>query len=130
MTAKTRRVSPKVQTTVARVASDGEIPAEVARYLAAENLPAELVMAPDPALGAIPWESRPLLHIRRGRFGRARRAIQFSAIGTAIGSDPSGENATVSTLWLFARTCFLSAVAVFTPIVFLPTAFVFTVALF
>jgi hypothetical protein len=31
---------------------------------------------------------------------------------------PSGENATVSTLWLFSRTCFLSALAVFAPIVF------------
>lgn len=27
------------------------------------------------------------LHIRRGRFGNARRAIEFSALGTAIGSD-------------------------------------------
>jgi L-lactate dehydrogenase complex protein LldG len=26
-------------------------------------------MAPDPALGSIPWESRPLLQIRRGRAG-------------------------------------------------------------
>src|SRR5437016_7721857 len=43
---------------------------------------------------------------------------------------PSGENATVSTLWLFSRTRFLSAFTVFPPIVFLPTAFVFTAALF
>ena len=56
-----------VQTTVARVRSEGDIPAEVARYLAAENLPAELVAAPDPALDAIPWDQRPLLQIRRGR---------------------------------------------------------------
>lgn len=60
-------MAEEVQTTVARVAADGEIPAEVARYLAAENLPAELVMAPDPGLDAIPWASRPLLQIRRGR---------------------------------------------------------------
>jgi L-lactate dehydrogenase complex protein LldG len=56
-----------VQTTVARVASDGEVPGEVARYLAAENLPAELAMAPDPALDALPWAERPLLRIRRGK---------------------------------------------------------------
>lgn len=60
-------MAEEVQTTVARVASDGAVPAEVARYLAAENLPAELVMAPDPDLDAIPWEARPLLSIRRGR---------------------------------------------------------------
>jgi len=56
-----------VQTTVARVTSEGDIPAEVARYLAAENLPAELVVAPDPGLDSIPWDQRPLLQIRRGR---------------------------------------------------------------
>ena len=56
-----------VQTTVARVESEAEIPAEVARYLAAENLPAELVAAPDPSLDSIPWETRPLLQVRRGR---------------------------------------------------------------
>lgn len=60
-------LAEEAQTTVARVASETDIPAEVARYLAAENLPAELVMAPDPALDAIPWHERPLLHIRRGR---------------------------------------------------------------
>jgi L-lactate dehydrogenase complex protein LldG len=56
-----------VQTTVTRVASQRDIPSEVARYLAAENLPAELAMAPDPALDALPWSERPLLNIRRGR---------------------------------------------------------------
>jgi L-lactate dehydrogenase complex protein LldG len=60
-------MAEEVQTTVARVASEIDIPAEVARYLAAENLPAELVMAPDPALDKVPWNERPLLRIRRGR---------------------------------------------------------------
>jgi L-lactate dehydrogenase complex protein LldG len=60
-------MAEEVQTTVDRVASSAEVPAAVARYLAAENLPAELVMAPDPSLDAIPWTDRPLLHIRRGR---------------------------------------------------------------
>ncbi len=60
-------MAEEVQTTVARVADMADVPAEVARYLAAENLPAELVMAPDPALDAIPWHERPLLAIRRGR---------------------------------------------------------------
>ncbi|HEV8677801.1 MAG TPA: lactate utilization protein, partial [Stellaceae bacterium] len=60
-------MAEEVQTTVARVADDAAVPAEVARYLAAENLPAELVMAPDPGLDAIPWETRPLLRLLRGR---------------------------------------------------------------
>src|SRR5205823_7739432 len=64
-------MAEEVQTTVARVVSDADVPGEVARYLAAENLPAELVMAPDPALDRIRWESRPLLQIRRGRAGPA-----------------------------------------------------------
>ena len=60
-------MAEEVQTTVARIASDDGVPDEVARYLAAENLPAELVMAPDPALDTMPWGARPLLTIRRGR---------------------------------------------------------------
>jgi len=60
-------MAEEVQTTVARVAANAAVPEEVARYLAAENLPAELVMAPDPGLDAIPWDRRPLLAIRRGR---------------------------------------------------------------
>jgi L-lactate dehydrogenase complex protein LldG len=56
-----------VQATVTRVAADNDVPGEVARYLAAENLPAELAMAPDPALDALPWNDRPLLQIRRGK---------------------------------------------------------------
>jgi L-lactate dehydrogenase complex protein LldG len=56
-----------VQTTVVRVASEGEVPGEVARYLAAENLPAEIRVAPDPSLDALPWGERPLLQIHRGK---------------------------------------------------------------
>jgi L-lactate dehydrogenase complex protein LldG len=55
------------QATVTRVPALDAVPQAVARYLAAENLPAELVMAPDPGLDDIPWETRPLLRIRRGR---------------------------------------------------------------
>jgi L-lactate dehydrogenase complex protein LldG len=76
-------MAEEVQTTVARVASDADVPGEVARYLAAENLPAELVMAPDPALAAIPWDSRPLLQIRRGRPG-AGDAVSLAPCLAAI----------------------------------------------
>ncbi len=60
-------MAEEVQTTVTRVPSAQAVPEAVARYLAAENLPAELVMAPDPGLDDVPWETRPLLRIRRGR---------------------------------------------------------------
>jgi L-lactate dehydrogenase complex protein LldG len=60
-------MAEEVQATVARVATSENVPEAVMRYLAGENLPAELVMAPDPRLDQIPWETRPLLQIRRGR---------------------------------------------------------------
>jgi L-lactate dehydrogenase complex protein LldG len=60
-------MAEEVQTSVTLVESDAAVPAELARYLAVENLPAELVMAPDPALDALPWHDRPLLQIRRGK---------------------------------------------------------------
>ncbi len=49
-------MAEEVQTTVDRVASLADVP-----------LPAELVIAPDPALDAIPWGERPLLRLRRGK---------------------------------------------------------------
>jgi len=60
-------MAEEVQATVTRVPSIEALPEAVARYLAAENLPAELVMASDPGLDDVPWETRPLLQIRRGR---------------------------------------------------------------
>lgn len=53
--------------TLARVANVAAVPAAVADYLARQNLPSELVMAPHPELEALPWAERPLLHIRTGR---------------------------------------------------------------
>jgi L-lactate dehydrogenase complex protein LldG len=76
-------MAEEVQTTVARVASDQDIPAEVARYLAAENLPAELVAAPDASLDAIPWDTRPLLQIRRGR-AEAHDAVSLTPCLAAV----------------------------------------------
>jgi L-lactate dehydrogenase complex protein LldG len=62
-------MAEEVQATVTRVSSLDEVPETVARYLADENLPAELLLAPDPFLNQIPWDVRPLLKIRRGRAG-------------------------------------------------------------
>lgn len=53
--------------TVTRVATPDQVPESVATYLAAQNLPSELVMAPHPELQAIPWDTRPLLQVREGR---------------------------------------------------------------
>ena len=53
--------------TVSRVPDPDAVPAAVADYLAAQNLPTSLVMAPHPELQAIPWSNRPLLTIREGR---------------------------------------------------------------
>lgn len=53
--------------TVTRVSDDAAIPEAVADYLAAQNLPTSLVMAPHPDLLSVPWSNRPLLDIRTGR---------------------------------------------------------------
>ena len=51
--------------TLDRVADERAIPAAVAVFLARENLPTRVVMAPDAALAGLPWESQPLLKIER-----------------------------------------------------------------
>ncbi|BBK34678.1 L-lactate dehydrogenase complex protein LldG [Stella humosa] len=56
-----------VSTTVDRVPDEAAVPGVVAEYLARHNLPTDIVMSPDPALDAIPWQDRPLLSIHRGR---------------------------------------------------------------
>lgn len=52
---------------VARVASADAVPAAIAGYLAAQNLPSSFVMAPHPELRALPWAACPLLRLREGR---------------------------------------------------------------
>jgi L-lactate dehydrogenase complex protein LldG len=59
-------MAEEAQTTVARVASAEDVPAAVADYLSQHNLPARLVMTPDPRLDGIAWDRR-LLELRRGR---------------------------------------------------------------
>jgi len=59
-------MAQEVDATVARVSSPGEVPAAVADYLSGQNLPARLVIAPDPQLDDIPWSERPLLELRKG----------------------------------------------------------------
>ena len=76
-------MAEEVQATVARVDSLAEVPEAVASYLAAENLPAELVLAPDPSLDEIPWDARPLLRLRRGR-AEADDAVSLTPCFAAI----------------------------------------------
>jgi L-lactate dehydrogenase complex protein LldG len=53
--------------TFLRVPGAADVPAAVAEYLAAQNLPSEFAMAPHPELQEIPWHERPLLQRREGR---------------------------------------------------------------
>ena len=69
---------------MARLASAVDIPDEVARYLAAENLPAELMMAPDPRPRRnCHGRRRPLLRIRRGR-AEADDAVSLTPCFAAV----------------------------------------------
>jgi L-lactate dehydrogenase complex protein LldG len=52
---------------VTRVADLDAVPGAVVDYLAAQNLPGSVIMAPHPELQAIPWSARPLLDVREGR---------------------------------------------------------------
>src|SRR5258708_37945047 len=76
-------MAEEVQATVTRVTSLAAVPEAVARYLAAENLPAEFVMAPDPSLDDIPWTTWPLLQIRRGR-AEAEDRVVLTPVHAAI----------------------------------------------
>ena len=55
-----------VHATVTRVADAAQVPAAVADYLAARNLPAVVKMAPDPTLRAIPWAAQGTLTVAEG----------------------------------------------------------------
>jgi L-lactate dehydrogenase complex protein LldG len=61
------REAEAVAATVARVADLRDVPGAIADYLSRQNLPAQLVMTPDPQLDAIPWHEQPMLAIRKGR---------------------------------------------------------------
>ncbi len=53
--------------TVARVPDLAAVPDAIADYLAAQNLPSALVIAPHPELRGLDWARRPMLAIREGR---------------------------------------------------------------
>jgi L-lactate dehydrogenase complex protein LldG len=53
--------------TVADAEAAEDIPGLVADYLAGQNIPPSLRVAPDPFLEALPWSLRPLLQVATGR---------------------------------------------------------------
>jgi L-lactate dehydrogenase complex protein LldG len=57
----------KEYATFRRVSDLAEVPEAVASYIAGQNLPSELVIAPNDALRDIPWGTRPLLKLREGK---------------------------------------------------------------
>ena len=68
---------------VARVPDLDAVPEAIAAYLAAQNLPTDLVMAPHPELQALPWQTRPLLRLRAGR-AEATDAVSLQHAFAAI----------------------------------------------
>ena len=56
----------KVNATVARITSAIAVPSEVVRYLAGNNLPPMLRLAPDPRVAVIPWTKQTLLETSTG----------------------------------------------------------------
>lgn len=70
--------------TVIRVDDAAAVPAAVAEWLAAQNLPSAAAIAPHPELRAIPWAERPLLRLREGRAEASDQvAIQHGFAGIA-----------------------------------------------
>jgi L-lactate dehydrogenase complex protein LldG len=57
-------MASEASATIERVASDADVPAALADFLARENLPARI--AASPALAPLDWSARPLLEMRFG----------------------------------------------------------------
>lgn len=62
-----RAMAEEVVATVEPVASLKAVPDAVADYLARLNLPATIVVTPDPQLAKVSWKKKPLLSVRVGR---------------------------------------------------------------
>jgi L-lactate dehydrogenase complex protein LldG len=72
--------------TVARVAAE-DVPGEVTAYLARNNLPAAVAMAPSPLLDGYDWSGQKMLSIRRGR---GEGGDQVSVTGAFAGIAETG----------------------------------------
>jgi L-lactate dehydrogenase complex protein LldG len=60
-------MAKEAQATIEFVPDFSAIPAAVANYLVSRSLPAEIRMAPDPALERLSWQKYPLLQAQTGR---------------------------------------------------------------
>ena len=72
---------------IARVPGPAAVPAAIAEFLKAENLPAEIRMAPDEELEALPWQDQPMLTVTRGA---AREPDAVSVTGALAGIAETG----------------------------------------
>lgn len=72
-------MATKVHATVSRVEDMADVPGAVMDYLRGQNLPADVVMAPDPTLDAAPWSDETMLSIRRGTPGEPDQVSITSA---------------------------------------------------
>lgn len=60
------RLAEQAAASVQRLDSPEEVPEAVAAYLAAQNLPARLVLASDPVIANLPWHDYPMISHRIG----------------------------------------------------------------
>jgi L-lactate dehydrogenase complex protein LldG len=60
------KMAGEVAAKVVRLSDMDAVPEAVGSYLKSENLPAELRLAPDPELTALPWERQPTLTLSEG----------------------------------------------------------------
>jgi L-lactate dehydrogenase complex protein LldG len=74
------KMAEKTSATVVRLATAAEFPEELARFLRAHNLPAEIRMGEDDRLDAMPWEWTQI-DIRRG----AAEATDVTGVSHAFG---------------------------------------------
>ncbi|MFN3889276.1 MAG: lactate utilization protein C [Beijerinckiaceae bacterium] len=73
----------RVNATVERAASLGDVPEAAARYLRERNLAARLRMGDDPRLTALPWEATQIEVTRGASGGDDPNAISFAEAGVA-----------------------------------------------
>ena len=73
----------KVQASVSEIGSLAETPAEVARFLRANNCPASVRMGADEWLSAMPWSGTPLEILRGPSDGHDASAVSMAFAGIA-----------------------------------------------
>jgi L-lactate dehydrogenase complex protein LldG len=81
------QMAREAQASVEEIKTLRAVPGAVADFLAAHNLPAEIVAAPDPALQDVAWESRETLQVRSGA---AEPDDQTSVTGAFAGVAETG----------------------------------------